>query len=105
MFNGSWTAFLAVLVVSAAWMFGNSLGSSGFDPYPYQLFNLLLAIAIALQGPMLMMSQNRQAQRDRAQAAADYELNLKNELGIQALRAGMARIEERLDRLQEGRGP
>jgi uncharacterized membrane protein len=105
MFNGSWTAFLAVLVVSAAWMFGNSLGSSGFDPYPYQLFNLLLAIAIALQGPMLMMSQNRQAQRDRAQAAADYEVNLKNELGIQALRAGMARIEERLDRLQEGRGP
>ena len=98
-FNGSWTAFLGVLVVTGAWMVANSMATDALDPYPYQLFNLLLAVAIALQGPMLMMSQNRQAQRDRAQAAADYDVNLKNELGIQSLRASVARVEERLERL------
>jgi uncharacterized membrane protein len=98
-FNGSWTAFLSVLVVTGAWMVANAFIKNSVDPYPYQLFNLLLAVAVALQGPMLMMSQNRQAQRDRAQAAADFEVNVKNELGIESLRASVAHIEERLDRM------
>jgi uncharacterized membrane protein len=103
-FNGSWGSFLGILVITAAWVAVNAAPQGAFDPYPYQFFNLVLAVVVTLQGPMLMMSQNRQALRDRAQAAADYELNLKNELGIQALAAGQARLEERLGRLEAGVG-
>jgi CRP/FNR family transcriptional regulator, cyclic AMP receptor protein len=103
-FNGSWLSFGGVLIVTAVWVAANAQSAIAFDPYPYQLFNLLLGVAIALQGPMLMMSQNRQAQRDRAQAAAEYELNLKNEVGIENLAAGLARIEECLERIAPGDG-
>ena len=64
-----------------------------FDPYPYVFLNLLLSTVAALQAPLIMMSQNRQAERDRYDAAADYAVNLKAELEIQ-------RLHERLDALQ-----
>jgi uncharacterized membrane protein len=57
----------------------------GFDPYPYILYNLVLAILVALQGPLIVMSQNRQSTKDRAQAETDFRVNLKNEVGIETL--------------------
>jgi uncharacterized membrane protein len=98
-FNGSWASIAGVFAASAAWIAWNAATDRPFDPFPYVLYNLVLAIAIALQGPLLMMAQNRQAERDRAQAAADYELNLKNELGIEALRREVREMRRDLERL------
>jgi CRP/FNR family transcriptional regulator, cyclic AMP receptor protein len=83
--NGSWTFMLFLLALSAVWALANRVLLHPFDGYPYVFFNLLLALLVALQGPLIMMSQNRQAEKDRAQAANDFNVNLKNELGIGAL--------------------
>ena len=58
---------------------------SSFDPYPFILLNLFLSMIAALQAPVIMMSQNRQAAKDRLQASHDYEVNLKAEIEIMAL--------------------
>jgi uncharacterized membrane protein len=55
------------------------------DPYPYQLYNLALGILVGLQGPLIVMSQNRQAKKDRARADTDFKVNLKNEVNIETL--------------------
>ncbi len=82
--GGSWTFILAFLFILAAWMFFNSfmLHREAFDPYPYILLNLVLSCLAALQAPVIMMSQNRQADADRAQAKNDYEINVRAELEI-----------------------
>jgi uncharacterized membrane protein len=85
--GGSWpfvTSFCAALV---AWVILNSLllATHAFDPYPYILLNLVLSCVAALQAPIIMMSQNRQAARDRLEADEDYKVNLKAELEIAAL--------------------
>ena len=72
-----------------AWL----LGHDGFDPYPFIFLNLILSMLAALQAPVIMMSQNRQAERDRLDAAHDYEVNLKAEIEIMALH-------EKLDELR-----
>jgi uncharacterized membrane protein len=101
--NGSWLSIGGVLAATLAWVAWNGGAARPFDPYPFVLFNLVLAVAVALQGPLLMMSQNRQARRDRAQAAADFRVNLKNELGIQALVQAVGRLERKVDGLRTGR--
>jgi uncharacterized membrane protein len=79
------------------WVVGNGAILAGlftpFDPYPYIFLNLILSMVAALQAPLIMMSQNRQAQRDRVAAALDYEVNLKAEIEIMALH-------EKLDQLR-----
>jgi CRP/FNR family transcriptional regulator, cyclic AMP receptor protein len=95
--NGSWISIVSLLAVAAAWLTLNVTLARPFDPPPFDIFRLLLILAIAVQGRLLMMSQNRQAMRDRAQAAADFQLNLKNEIGIQSLLRDLARLERRLD--------
>ena len=88
-FGGSWTFILIFGAVLLAWVVLNSyiLARRGrvFDPYPYILLNLFLSMIAALQAPVIMMSQNRQAVKDRLDAAHDYEVNLKAELEIHAL--------------------
>ena len=76
---------------------------TGFDPYPYMLYNLVLAILVALQGPLIVMSQNRQTAKDRATAETDFRVNLKNEVGIEKMLA-RARRDARRDE-QAPRGP
>jgi CRP/FNR family transcriptional regulator, cyclic AMP receptor protein len=104
--NGSWTFILLLLCVTLGWMLINSSGflKSSFDPYPFVFFNLLLAILVALQGPLIVMSQNRQALKDRTHAKIDYEINLKNEVNIETLlrELGEFRMEahQRLSRLE-----
>jgi uncharacterized membrane protein len=97
-FGGSWTFILLFGAILLAWVVLNSwvLTRRGevFDPYPYILLNLVLSMLAALQAPIIMMSQNRQAAKDRLDATHDYEVNLKAELEICALH-------EKLDHLRE----
>jgi CRP/FNR family transcriptional regulator, cyclic AMP receptor protein len=85
--NGSWSFIILLLGLTVLWMVLNSSSLLGpkLDPYPYVFFNLLLAILVALQGPLIVMSQNRKALLERARAEADYHVNLKNEVNIEAL--------------------
>jgi uncharacterized membrane protein len=84
--NGSWKFIVFLIALTALWCFGNSsLFGAAPDPYPYQFFNLALGILVSLQGPLIVMSQNRQARKDRARADTDYNVNLKNEVNIETL--------------------
>jgi uncharacterized membrane protein len=105
--NGSWTFILCLLGFSVAWSLLNALAPHPFDGYPYVFFNLLLGLMVALQGPLIMMSQNRQSQQDRAQAASDFRVNLKNEIGIERLLVEVStlrrELDQRLARMEDGR--
>jgi uncharacterized membrane protein len=98
-FGGSWTFILLFLGFLLAWCAVNALllaRDTAFDPYPFIFLNLMLSMVAALQAPIIMMSQNRQAQKDRAAARHDYEVNLKAELDLMALH-------DKLDDLRETR--
>lgn len=83
--NGSWSFILALLFLTCVWSLANKWLPTPFDEYPYQFYNLALAILVALQGPLIVMSQNRQSTKDRATAETDFRVNLKNEVGIENL--------------------
>lgn len=89
--GGSWGFIIGFLVFLAVWTLSNVwlLGRDSFDPYPFIFLNLLLSMLAALQAPVIMMAQNRQAARDRLDAAHDYEVNLKAEIEIMALHEKM----------------
>jgi len=125
--NGSWAFILFVMGLTVAWFIVNmpvvaprmgvhALNAEGqpvgFDPYPYAFYNLALAILVALQGPLIMMSQNRQSAKDRAQAETDFRVNLKNEVGIEqvlsevgALRAESGKRLESIERALRAERP
>lgn len=89
-FGGSWTFILLFFGVMILWIAINSYALVQwhrhiFDPFPYILLNLVLSMMAAVQAPIIMMSQNRQAAKDRIDATHDYEVNLKAELEIMAL--------------------
>jgi uncharacterized membrane protein len=98
-FGGSWTFILLFLAVLVAWVVLNSLvlarRGGAFDPYPYILLNLFLSMIAALQAPVIMMSQNRQAARDRLEAAHDYEVNLMAEVEIRTLHDKLDQLRDR----------
>jgi uncharacterized membrane protein len=97
-FGGSWVFIGIFAVVLVTWVFLNSFIllrlNKSFDPYPYILLNLFLSMLAAIQAPIILMSQNRQAFKDRLSAEHDYEVNLKAELEIMALH-------EKIDVLRE----
>ena len=99
-FGGSWTFILSFLALLAGWVGLNvylvARRGSTFDPYPFILLNLFLSMLASLQAPVIMMSQNRQAVKDRLDAANDYEVNLKAEIEIRGLH-------EKLDDIREKR--
>jgi CRP/FNR family transcriptional regulator, cyclic AMP receptor protein len=104
--NGSWAFILGLLGLTIAWATLNAFAPRPWDAYPFQFFNLLLGILVGLQGPLIMMSQNRQAAKDRAQAKTDYRVNLKNEVGIEELAHELADLrQEMLDRLDAQKQP
>ncbi len=80
--GGSWTFIGLFGIALAAWMALNQEMDRPFDPYPYILLNLLLSCLAALQAPIIMMSQNRQALKDRSDARTDYEVNVRAEMEI-----------------------
>lgn len=86
-FGGSWTFIIAFGVFILLWISTNVyfLTNKGFDPYPFILLNLILSCLAALQAPVIMMSQNRQEDKDRLRAKKDYMINLKAEIELRAL--------------------
>ncbi len=86
-FGGSWTFILSFCSFLIIWILVNVywFHNQGFDPYPYILLNLILSCIAALQAPVIMMSQNRQEEKDRIRAKNDYMINLKSELEIRML--------------------
>ena len=91
-FGGSWTFIMIFATLLIIWVAANSFFLAQpqvFDPYPYILLNLFLSMIAALQAPVIMMSQNRQAARDRLEANNDYQVNLKSELEILELHRKM----------------
>jgi uncharacterized membrane protein len=86
-FGGSWKFIISFGAVLILWIVLNALVlvNKGFDPYPFILLNLILSCLAALQAPVIMMSQNRQEEKDRSRAKNDYMINLKSELEIRML--------------------
>jgi uncharacterized membrane protein len=102
-FGGSWTFITIFIGVLLTWVIVNTIALprylQTFDPYPYIFLNLILSMVAALQAPIILMSQNRQAMRDRLAAGLDYEVNLKAEIEIMALHDKMDKF--RLGHLEE----
>jgi uncharacterized membrane protein len=88
-FGGSWTFIFIFIVILITWMIINGLALFGihFDPYPYILLNLFLSCFSAIQAPIIMMSQNRSAERDRLDSENDFHVNLKSEHELRILHA------------------
>ena len=85
-FAGSWAFIFAFTGVLILWMVVNTiLAAKAFDPYPFILLNLVLSCVAAIQAPLIMMSQNRQEEKDRRRAENDYKVNLKTEIMIEDL--------------------
>lgn len=86
-FGGSWTFIISFMFFLVLWISANVflLLNKGFDPYPFILLNLILSCIAALQAPVIMMSQNRQEEKDRQRSKNDYMVNLKSELEIRML--------------------
>lgn len=83
-FAGSWAFIFSFIAVMVIWMVINLvLGSRAFDEYPFILLNLVLSCIAAVQAPLIMMSQNRQEEKDRRRAENDYKVNLKTEIMIE----------------------
>ena len=98
-FGGSWKFIGVSIGLILFWIIFNSyILLNGFDPKPYQMLNLVLAVIAGMQAPIIMMSQNRQGEKDRLRADLDYRVNLKNELSL-------AEVLRRLDVLESERLP
>ncbi|MEP6820256.1 MAG: DUF1003 domain-containing protein [bacterium] len=98
-FGGSWKFIGVSIGLIVFWIVFNSyILFNGFDPKPYQMLNLVLAVIAGMQAPIIMMSQNRQGEKDRLRADLDYRVNLKNELSL-------AELLRRLDVLESERLP
>jgi uncharacterized membrane protein len=99
---GSWKFIIAQTIFVAAWMFLNvvELIFHRWDPYPFILLNLLFSTEAAYAAPIIMMSQNRSAERDRFQANADFQTNVESKKDVEDLQLQLSRIEtEKLDKI------
>ncbi len=86
-FGGSWKFIILFMVILTLWILFNAIayGKASFDPYPFILMNLILSCIAAMQAPIIMMSQNRQEEKDRKRSENDYMINLKAEIEIRSL--------------------
>jgi uncharacterized membrane protein len=102
--GGSWGFIIGFGLFLAAWALLNAviLVRHAFDPYPFIFLNLLLSMLAAVQAPIIMMSQNRQAAKDRLAAALDYEVNIKSETAIAELHEKLDALHARLDQSSGG---
>jgi uncharacterized membrane protein len=91
-FGGSWPFILLFIAIMTVWIGTNVIGWAKFDLYPFILLNLVLSTVAAIQAPIIMMSQNRQASKDKLLAEQDYQVNLKAEMEIEALLRGQAEL-------------
>jgi uncharacterized membrane protein len=105
--GGSWGFICSFMLILLAWMLINSrvmeaLGISAFDGYPYIFLNLMLSMLAALQAPIIMMSQNRQAKKDRVAARHDYEVNLRTTIELLRLHRKVDRLFSKLGHMENG---
>ena len=108
-FAGSWAFIFSFTGVLLLWMVVNTiLAADAFDPFPFILLNLVLSCVAAIQAPLIMMSQNRQEEKDRRRAENDYKVNLKTEIMIEdlydkvnAILAKQSALEKKLQELEE----
>ena len=100
---GSWRFIIIQTIVVLVWMVVNFIGYlRHWDPYPFILLNLIFSLQAAYAAPIIMMSQNRQNDRDREQAKADYQTNVEAKLEIEALQQHLSNIEvQKLDKIIE----
>ena len=92
-FAGSWTFILIFVACLLLWIITNLvLATRAFDPYPFILLNLMLSCVAALQAPVIMMSQNRQEEKDRLRSLNDYQTNLKSEIIVEDLHQKIDRL-------------
>lgn len=99
-FVGSWKFIIIFASILAAWILINAYFlSHSFDPYPFILLNLVLSCIAAVQAPLIMMSQNRQEEKDRIRAKNDYKVNLKSELIIEDLHHKLDALIENQNRI------
>ena len=106
-FGGSWPFIFLFGGFMVAWMLWNSLAHVplAFDPLPFMFLNLFLSTLAALQAPIIMMSQNRQATKDKALAVNDFQINLKNEVAIDKILRNQAEVLQRLSALEQRLSP
>jgi len=98
---GSWPFIIGQTVLVMAWVTLNVIAwARRWDPYPFILLNLMFSVQAAYAGPVLMMSQNRQAERDRYQAQSDFDTNVKAEEEIELMQTALERIEASLARVE-----
>ena len=101
-FAGSWAFIFSFTGVLILWMAANALlASKAFDPYPFILLNLVLSCIAAIQAPLIMMSQNRQEEKDRRRAENDYKVNLKTEIMIEDIFDKVTAILKRQSKLEK----
>jgi len=93
---GSWTFIISFILLLVVWMAINVYAAFAWDLYPFILLNLVLSCVAALQAPVILMSQNRQAQKDRQKADYDYAVNRKAEREIAQIQKQLDRIERKL---------
>ena len=93
-FGGSWGFIFVSVAAITVWLLINNTMTKAFDPYPFILLNLVLSCLAALQAPIIMMSQNRQAAHDRLDAQHDYEVNTRAEMEIVGLHAKLDELRE-----------
>ena len=99
-FAGSWGFIFSFVAVLVLWMVINVLmASNAFDAYPFILLNLVLSCVAAIQAPLIMMSQNRQEEKDRRRAENDYKVNLKTEIMIEDMHNKLNRILSQQERI------
>lgn len=101
-FGGSWTFIIAFGIFTLIWILLNVywLMNQAFDPYPFIFLNLVLSCLAALQAPVILMSQNRQEDKDRIRARSDYMINLKSEMEIRNLQNSLESHTELLLKIQ-----
>jgi len=96
-FVGSWTFIISLLVLMGVWMVLNAMAwFFAWDPYPFILLNFVLSTLAAIQAPIILMSQNRQGERDRLQAKYDYNVDKKSEREIQNIQRDLDSIKKLL---------
>lgn len=101
-FAGSWSFIFSFTGVLILWMVVNAvLAAKAFDPYPFILLNLVLSCVAAIQAPLIMMSQNRQEEKDRRRAENDYKVNLKTEIMIEDIFDKVTAILKRQSKLEK----
>lgn len=100
-FGGSWHFIIIFTVLLISWMVFNHFIKDSIDPYPFILLNLILSCIAAIQAPIIMMSQNRQEQKDRQRNENDYKVNLKTEIIIQDLHNKLDLILEELEKINQ----